>query len=132
MSLQGQRWRLHWGLHQSLDTLMHDQWSSDIKRIEDKDAMLFNLSCCQHFPSKLTSTDIYCSKNYGPCFSGNGSSDLTASDEPLNGDGNCYSSTNSPGYDIPLDAAGLNMLTNKEDGRFTISELEVWEVTFLE
>ena len=94
--------------------------------------MLINLSCCRHFPSKLTGKDIYCSKKRGPCFSGNGNSQLDALNEPFNDDDNCHSYTNEPGYDIPLDAAGLNMLTNKEDGSFTISELEVWEVTFLE
>jgi hypothetical protein len=94
--------------------------------------MLFNISCCRHFPSKLTGKDIYCYENYGPGFSGNGGSELDAITEPFNGEGNCRSSTNEPGYDIPLDAAGLNMLTNKEDKCFTISELEVWEVTFLE
>ena len=35
------------------------------------------------------------------------------------------------GYAIPVDGAGVNMLTNKQDGRFTIVELEVWQVTFL-
>jgi hypothetical protein len=37
-----------------------------------------------------------------------------------------------PGYDIPVDGAGTNMLTNKKSERFTISELEVWQVTYLE
>ena len=37
-----------------------------------------------------------------------------------------------PGYAIPVDGAGTNMLTNKKDGAFTISELEVWQVTYLE
>jgi hypothetical protein len=94
--------------------------------------MLFNLSCCRHFPSKLTGKDIYCSNNNGPCFVGSGDCELDAYNEPFNGEGKCLSCTNCSGYDIPLDAAGLNMLTNKKDGRFTISELEVWEVTFLE
>ncbi len=94
--------------------------------------MLFNLSCCRHFPSKLTGNDIKCYRYYGPCFQGSGVSELSAIDEPFNGDGNCKSFTNYSSYEIPLDAAGLNMLTNKMDGKFTISELEVWEVTFLE
>ncbi len=37
---------------------------------------------------------------------------------------------NSSGYKIPL-KDGKNMLTNKEDGDFTITELEVWEVKFI-
>ena len=32
------------------------------------------------------------------------------------------------GYNIPLDKNGLNTLTNKKDGSFTITEMEVWEV----
>ncbi len=52
--------------------------------------------------------------------------------EPFNGYGNCSSHANKPGYFIPLDGAGKNMLTNKLDGSFTISELEVWEVVYLE
>ena len=62
----------------------------------------------------------------GPCFSGEGASDLSAMYEPFNGDGKCYSFANKPGYRIPVDGAGTNMLTNNKDGRFTITELEVW------
>ena len=36
---------------------------------------------------------------------------------------------NLSGYGILKDSDGKNMLTNKEDGNFTITELEVWEVT---
>ena len=35
-----------------------------------------------------------------------------------------------PGYKIPIED-GKNMLTNKEDGDFTITELEVWEVKYI-
>ena len=58
--------------------------------------------------------------------------ELAARDEPFNGDGNCWSRANEPGYRIPVDGAGTNMLTNIEDYRFTITELEVWEVKYLE
>jgi hypothetical protein len=34
------------------------------------------------------------------------------------------------GYDIPKEGE-KNMLTNKENGFFTITELEVWEVKYL-
>ena len=51
--------------------------------------------------------------------------------EPFNGDGKCWSSTNRPGYKIVIEG-GKNMLTNKEDGKFTISEIEVWEVVNVE
>ncbi len=53
-------------------------------------------------------------------------------DEPFNGDGGCLSWANESGYRIPVDGAGTNMLTNKKDPGFTITELEVWEVTYLE
>jgi hypothetical protein len=89
--------------------------------------MLFNLSSRINFPSKHAGTDINCSKEYGPCFSGSNDSELDALCEPFNGDGNCASFTNMPGYDIPK-VDGVNMLTNKKNGNFTISELEVWEV----
>ena len=88
---------------------------------------MFNLSCCRQFTSKRSGKDIYCDNDYGPSFSGGGS-DLSASDEPFNGDNKCYSYANKPGYGIPNEG-GVNMLTNKKDGHFTISELEVWEVT---
>ena len=31
-----------------------------------------------------------------------------------------------PGYEIPKDDAGNNMLTNTKDGYFSITEFEVW------
>ena len=94
--------------------------------------MLFNLSKQSHFPNKRTGMEIFCRSDFGPCFSGLGSSDLSASFEPFNGYNNCRSWANKPGYDIPVDGAGTNMLTNKKDGYFTITELEVWQVTYLE
>ena len=39
---------------------------------------------------------------------------------------------NYPGYSIGVDAAGKNTLTNSGDERFTISELEVWEIVNVE
>ena len=94
--------------------------------------MLFNLSCCRHFPTKQTGREILCSSERGPCFTKDGNSELGAYYEPFNGDRCCGSYANKPGYRIPVDAEGKNMLTNKGDGRFTISELEIWEVTYLE
>ena len=72
---------------------------------------------------------MFCKWNWGPCFIGVTYSELCAYDEPLNGDGNCLSYANSPGYGIPIDKDGINLLTNKKDKKFTISELEVWEIT---
>ncbi len=73
-----------------------------------------------------------CSSSWGPCFRGSGYSELAAAVEPFNGDGNCVSNANYSSYCIPIDGAGTNMLTNSKDYKFTITELEVWEVTYLE
>jgi hypothetical protein len=96
--------------------------------------MLFNLSKETHFSNKRTGKEIYCDSNFGPCFTGGGSggSELCALLEPFNGHNKCYSKAKEDGYDIPDDGAVKNMLTNKKDGLFTISELEVWEVTYIE
>jgi hypothetical protein len=67
----------------------------------------------------------------GPCFSGGGS-ELSAYYEPFNGNEKCLTRGNKPAYRIPVDDGGINMLTNKKDGWFTISELEVWEVKYLD
>jgi hypothetical protein len=53
----------------------------------DNNAMLFNLSTCSHFPNKKTWQEIFCNAGIGPCF-GN-CADLSAYDEPFNGEGNC-------------------------------------------
>ena len=45
------------------------QWKSPpgVNSSRDKDAMLFNLSCCRHFPSKGESCwEIVCSSKWGP------------------------------------------------------------------
>ena len=45
------------------------QWHSDDKYVGDMDAMLFNLSCCRHFPTKkIGYGEIWCLRDYGPCF----------------------------------------------------------------
>ena len=88
--------------------------------------MLFNLSKQSHFPNKRTGIEIFCLSSWGPCFSGDGDSELSTYDEPFNGDNACYSCAKKPSYDIPVNGVGTNMLTNKKDGHFTITELEVW------
>jgi hypothetical protein len=91
----------------------------------DSNAFLFNLTRSRHFPSMATGKDIYCGSNYGPCFvGGNYSSELAAFREPFNDKISCATRAKS-GYNIPL-SDGKNQLTNKEDGWFKISELEVW------
>ena len=100
-------------------------WSSESKYFDDSDAMLFNLSCCRHSPSKSAGKDILCGEGNGPYF---GINELSAFNEPLNGVGKCYSMANKGCYGIPLEV-GKNMLTNQKDGSFTISVMEVWEIT---
>jgi hypothetical protein len=67
---------------------------------------------------------------------GGGNCELSSLNEPFNGiyngAGNCRSNANELGYLIPVDAAGNNMLTNTIEDWFTITELEVWEVRYLE
>jgi hypothetical protein len=76
---------------------------------------------------------IWCCVNRGPTFTSTSNYiELSAYAEPFNGDGNCRSWANKPGYSIGVDAAGKNTLTNSGNGLFTISELEVWEIINVE
>ena len=59
--------------------------------------------------------------------------------EPFNKPNACWSDANENGYKIPVNSEGINMLTNKKSVKdkygwerfyFTISEIEVWGVTF--
>ncbi len=88
--------------------------------------MLFNLSSQRQFPVKDEGKAIYCSSDWGPIF---GNDELVAF-EPFNGVNNCESYADKSVYDIP-EKDGKNMLTNKMSNRFTITELEVWEVKFI-
>ena len=94
--------------------------------IGDIDAFLFNLTRSRQFPSKRSGRDIWCSQGCGPNFGGH-YPELGAW-EPFNGDKKCRSRENERGYGIPIEG-GVNQLTNKKDKGFTISELEVWEIT---
>jgi hypothetical protein len=91
--------------------------------------MLFNLTTRKLFKCIKHDIAIGCGKDLGPYF---GNRELTA-DEPFNGNNNCCSWVNYPGYKIEEDSQDINMLTNLKCGGFsyfTISELEVWEVIF--
>ncbi len=111
------------------------KWTSDDypgKFTEDKYSMLFNLSCYRHFPNtSYPGTSIVCHHGYGPYFSGGFYSELCAWKEPFDGKGHCSSFVNTGGYAIQFDEDKKNMLTNQEDGAFTITELEVWEVNII-
>jgi len=70
--------------------------------------MLFNLSCERHFPNKGTGEEISCRSDRGPRFR---EGELTAVNEPFNGNENCFSFANESGYCIPI-KGGKNMLSN--------------------
>ena len=91
----------------------------------DSAAFLFNLTHSRYFPSIGSRDNIACFSWVGPYFY-TGSVELLAN-SPFNGDNMCFSYTNKPGFKIPL-KGNINQLTNKKDGHFTISELEVWLV----
>jgi hypothetical protein len=65
----------------------------------------------------------------GPSFKSSTGEDLYAF-EPFNREENCGSKTGGHGYNIYAEN-GKNSLTNKKDGRFTITELEVWEINYI-
>ena len=93
--------------------------------------MLFNLTTRKFFKCIEHDLAIGCGKDLGPCF---GYGQLVAS-EPFSGNNKCYSAVNRDGYKIQTDNEGINTLTSlKCDGsgisRFTISELEAWELIF--
>ncbi len=76
-------------------------------------------------------------KDIGPYF---GTEELSAYYEPFNQENACISWTNFSCYTIPRNSKGINMLTNQKcygefEKRlcyFTISEIEVWGVSFNE
>ena len=105
------------------------QWDSSGGFYADKDSFLFNLSSSRQFPSQQGKGGINGYPNYGPAFGCKTFADLRA-EEPFNGDNQCCSGANCSGYLISKEG-DKNMLTNKERVRFTISEIEVWQVTFI-
>ena len=85
--------------------------------------MLFNLSQQHHFPNTGYGK-INCHSKEGPKY---GYSELSAMNEPFNGDRKCFSGANNDDHKIPIEG-GKNILTNQENGYFTITELEVWSI----
>jgi hypothetical protein len=98
--------------------------------------MLFNLTTHASFPCKDPSKAIRCRKYTGPYFGD--FAELSALNEPFNKENACWSRTNCSVYSIPENSEGINMLTNMKNNvgfnwcNFTISELEVWGVSFNE
>jgi hypothetical protein len=66
----------------------------------------------------------------GPSFGGNYGNELSAYLSPFNSERNCRSYANNKTYCIGTNEYDINMLTNTKDGRFTISEMEVWQIKF--
>ena len=96
--------------------------------------MLFNLTTHASFPCKDPSDAIYCSKDRGPSF---GKRELSAMYGRFNRENACISYTDDDAYNIPRNSERINMLTNMENSglnenlcSFTITELEVWGVSF--
>jgi hypothetical protein len=69
-----------------------------------------------------------CWKDRGPDFGSLG--ELEVREEPFNRQDACLSWAYEPGYMIPVNSEGINMLTYNENGYFTISSIEVWGVRF--
>jgi hypothetical protein len=86
--------------------------------------MLFNLSRQRHFTSTGHGDEIVCYSDCGPYY---GYGELRAWQEPFNGDENCVSYANRANFKIK-EEGGKNMLTNEENGYFTITELEIWSI----
>jgi hypothetical protein len=87
--------------------------------------MLFNLSLFRHFPSTQKGEEMKNHKNaWQICFS-----DGLKIDGNLNDYGSCSSSGKCEEFEIGYDEDGMNRLTNKDDGNFTVTEVEVWEIT---
>jgi hypothetical protein len=95
--------------------------------------MLFNLTTHASFPCIKPSMAIRCDKYRGPHF---GYGELIADKEPYNKENACWSFPKGNAYNIPRSSEGINMLTNmKCNGAFdvcvfTITELEVWGVSY--
>jgi hypothetical protein len=64
-------------------------------------------------------------------FSGGDKIELGAYYEPFKDENKCISWANKNGFNIP-EEDGKNILTNKDSWSFTITEIEVWEVEFIE
>jgi hypothetical protein len=92
---------------------------------------LFNLTSSRQFKGS-NNAGIYCFTNCGPVFNANGYYFELYARESFNGDKNCDSSVNQPGFGIGRDADGNNLLTDKKGEYFTITELEVWQIINIE
>ena len=107
--------------------------------MKDDKAVLFNVTTSTAFPIRKEQSKmaVYQDKDYGPNF-GNG--ELKTLSQPFKKERACKSFINKSGgltYGVKVDSNGKNLLTGQMsrdtgigyyDCRFTISELEAWEV----
>ncbi len=95
----------------------------------DKKAILFNLTKKRLFPCKNHVRAIVCDRDFGPNF---GWGELEALKDPFDSNSAFKSCANRDNYKIPLDKKGTNQLTDlKQDSSFTVSEVEIWGITFI-
>ena len=85
--------------------------------------MLFNLTDERNFICGQPSAAIQCNGGQGPCF---GARDLVTF-APFNVE-NKFASFTKNTYNIGVDKEGRNMLTASKSERFTITEMEVWQI----
>ena len=104
------------------------QWDSSDRFYEDSGSFLFNLSSFREFPNEGKG-GIGCYRFAGPCFSNMNTPELYAN-SPFNGDNKCCSCANESGYNIGIEG-DKTLLTNQKNGYFTITEIEVWQVKFI-
>ena len=100
------------------------QWTAGVGTYnKDSKAILFNLSDEKIFNCEQASAAIQCNGGQGPCF---GARDLV-SFAPFNVE-NKFASFTKNTYNIGVDKEGRNMLTGSKSERFTIIEMEVWQI----
>ena len=93
---------------------------------------MFNLSSSRQFKGSKDA-GIRCRSDCGPVFITDSNYGELCARDSFNGDKNCESSANLPGFGIGVDADGNNLLTNKKDREnFTITEIEVWQIVNVE
>jgi len=88
------------------------------------------LSCSRHFPSHIKDKEIFL--DHGLFFLADDQYPELMVYGDHQGNKSFASYAQGPGYAIPIDTQGHNMLTNQKDGSFKASEVEVWGVEFKE
>ncbi len=84
------------------------------------------MSCFRHFPSQIKDKEIFL--DHGLFFLADDQYPELMVYGGHDGSKSFVSCAQGPGYAIPIDTQGHNMLTNQEDKSFKASEVEVWGV----